>query len=59
MRSIVANLNRTKQAPWPLTEPEPPKYDAEELYGVVPADPRRSFDVRASHYEVVLREAPS
>ncbi len=50
-RSIVANLNREKRFPWPLTTPEPPLYDPREIYGVVPADLRRSFDVR----EVIAR----
>ncbi|MFW6184436.1 MAG: carboxyl transferase domain-containing protein, partial [Chloroflexota bacterium] len=29
-----------------LQEPEEPAYDPEELYGVIPADPRVSYDVR-------------
>ena len=51
VRSIVANLGRRAQAPWPLTEAEPPAYPEEEIYGVVPADPRKSWDVR----EVIAR----
>ena len=51
VRSIVANLHRQRHVPWPLTEPEPPAYDADDLYGVVPTDPRKSFDVR----EVIAR----
>ncbi|HLZ72290.1 MAG TPA: carboxyl transferase domain-containing protein [Dehalococcoidia bacterium] len=50
-RSIVANLNREKQFPWPVTPPEPPLYDPQEIYGAVPADLRRSFDVR----EIIAR----
>jgi acetyl-CoA carboxylase carboxyltransferase component len=50
-RSIVANIPSAKELPWPLSEPEPPRYAAEELYGVVPQDPRKSFDVR----EVIAR----
>ncbi len=50
-RSIVANLNREKRFPWPLTPAEPPLFDPQEMYGVVPADLRRSFDVR----EVIAR----
>jgi acetyl-CoA carboxylase carboxyltransferase component len=50
-RSILANVPASKELPWPLTEPEPPHYAAEELYGVVPEDPRRSFDIR----EVIAR----
>ncbi|HET9200293.1 MAG TPA: carboxyl transferase domain-containing protein [Dehalococcoidia bacterium] len=45
-RSIVANIPASKEVPWPLSEPEPPRYAAEELYGLVPVDPRKSFDIR-------------
>jgi acetyl-CoA carboxylase carboxyltransferase component len=52
VRSIVANLGRApQQLPWERTAPEDPLYDAAEIYGIVPADPRRSFDVR----EVIAR----
>ncbi len=52
VRSVVANLGRHgKSVPWPLTTPDPPLYDAEELYGVIPASPRKSYDVR----EVIAR----
>ena len=51
VRQIVANLNREKNTPWTLTNPEEPLYDVEELYGVVPQDPRQSYDVR----EVISR----
>lgn len=51
-RSIVANLGKGRPPlPWALTEPEPPQMDPEELYGIVPTDPRRSFDAR----EVIAR----
>ncbi|WP_369602757.1 acyl-CoA carboxylase subunit beta [Hahella sp. SMD15-11] len=38
--------------PWPRPDsplrqpPRPPRYDAEELLGIVPADPRQPYDVR-------------
>ena len=50
-RSIVANLARTKHLPWPVRPPEPPLYDPTELYGIVPQDLRKTFDVR----EVIAR----
>jgi 3-methylcrotonyl-CoA carboxylase beta subunit len=34
-----------------LREPEPPLYDAEEIYGIVPADTRKPYDVR----EIIAR----
>ncbi|THD77097.1 MAG: methylcrotonoyl-CoA carboxylase [Phenylobacterium sp.] len=51
VRSIVANLNTVKRIDLDLAEPEPPAYDAEELYGVVPTDVRAPYDVR----EVIAR----
>jgi acetyl-CoA carboxylase carboxyltransferase component len=50
-RSIVSNLNRRKYIPWDIRPPEPPRYDPGELYGIVPSDSRKSYDVR----EVVAR----
>ncbi|HEX5954003.1 MAG TPA: carboxyl transferase domain-containing protein [Rhodanobacteraceae bacterium] len=50
-RDIVSNLNRRKKMPLALAEPREPAYPAEELYGVVPEDTRRPFDIR----EVIAR----
>ena len=50
-RSIVSNLNRRKHIPWDIHEPEPPLYDPRELYGIVPYDNRKSYNVR----EVIAR----
>jgi acetyl-CoA carboxylase carboxyltransferase component len=51
VRQIVANLNGEKGVPWTLTEPEEPLYDPQEIYGIVPQDPRQAYDVR----EVIAR----
>ncbi len=51
VREIVANLNAEKKTPWSLTEIEEPLYDPEEIYGVIPEDPRQSYDVR----EIIAR----
>jgi 3-methylcrotonyl-CoA carboxylase beta subunit len=50
-RTIVASLNSRKAMPVDITTPEDPKYDSSELYGVVPSDLRRQYDVR----EVIAR----
>ncbi len=50
-RDAVANLNRGKQVAVEVTEPEPPAYDPEELYGIVPGDVRQPYPVR----EVIAR----
>jgi len=49
-RNIVSHLNRSK--PHPATrETVEPKYAPEELYGVIPVDTRKPFDIR----EVIAR----
>ncbi|TIP79876.1 MAG: methylcrotonoyl-CoA carboxylase, partial [Mesorhizobium sp.] len=50
-RRIVKNLNRKKQIGLALCDPIAPLYAAEELYGIVPTDLRRPYDVR----EVIAR----
>ena len=45
-RRIVANFNAPRRAPAPPAFDEP-LFPAAELDGVVPADPRKAFDVRA------------
>lgn len=50
-RSIVSNLNRRKYIPWDIAAPEPPRYDARDIYGIVPRDNRKSYDVR----EIIAR----
>ncbi|MGE5467038.1 MAG: carboxyl transferase domain-containing protein [Ignavibacteria bacterium] len=50
-RRIVGNLNWQKPAGVDIAEPEAPLYDPEELYGIIPADTRKPFDVR----EVIAR----
>jgi len=51
VREIVASLNWQKQGHLNLQIPEEPLYPAEELYGVIPADARKAYDVR----EVIAR----
>jgi len=50
-RSIAANLNRQKPATVAVRPPVEPKFDARELYGVIPSDTKKPFDVR----EVIAR----
>ena len=47
----MGTLTSRKETPWEVEEPEDPLYDPEELGGVVPASPRRAYDVR----EVIAR----
>ena len=50
-RTIVSNLNRRKLQQMALREPVEPHYPPQELYGVIPVDTRKPFDVR----EVIAR----
>jgi 3-methylcrotonyl-CoA carboxylase beta subunit len=50
-RQAVRNLNARKQVDVSLTPPQPPRLDAQELYGVIPVDTRKPFDVR----EIIAR----
>src|SRR5437868_4597000 len=45
-RRIIANLNRVKRSYLELRPPREPLFPADELYGIVPADPRTPYDVR-------------
>ncbi len=56
VREIVSHLQpglaaRAKSIPLANQTPEEPHYPADELYGVIPADPRMTYDVR----EVIAR----
>ena len=50
-RQAVKNLNAQKAPNIATHTPVPPKYDAKELYGVIPTDTRKPFDVR----EIIAR----
>ena len=50
-RQAVGSLNRKKNIELQLREPAAPLYDSQEMYGVIPADNRKPFDVR----EIIAR----
>ena len=50
-RKIVGNLNRKKPRQMVLREVVEPRYPTSELYGVIPAEPRKPFDIN----EVIAR----
>lgn len=51
VRNIVENLRFDKHEPETRIEPEEPAYDLKEIYGVIPRDLRKPYDVR----EVIAR----
>ena len=50
-RNAVKNLNASKPATLVTVAPQAPRMDAQELYGVIPVDTRKPFDVR----EIIAR----
>ena len=50
-RNIIQNLPAPKKFELNRDEPEDPYYDPEELYGIIPTDLKRSFDMR----EIIAR----
>jgi acetyl-CoA carboxylase carboxyltransferase component len=50
-RRIVANVPAVKHVPWPTMDVREPRYDPSELYGIIPTDLRKQFDIR----EVIAR----
>ena len=50
-RNIVENLNRPEKTYLDIHKPEESAYDIKEIYGVIPKDSRRPFDVK----EVIAR----
>jgi len=51
VRTIVENLGGSKALPPDRAEPEEPLYDPREIYGILPRDLRKAYDVR----EVIAR----
>ncbi len=50
-RRIISNLNFQRKGSVVMRTPRDPLHDAEELYGIIPADSRYPFDVR----EIIIR----
>ncbi len=50
-REIVGTFRKQPKAVHDAREPEPPFYDPEELYGIIPDDVKKQFDMR----EVIAR----
>ena len=50
-RNVIKNLNRKKVVAQVVQVPAAPKYAQDELYGVIPADTKKPYDVR----EIIAR----
>jgi 3-methylcrotonyl-CoA carboxylase beta subunit len=51
VRRAVNRLNRVKRISLDVREVKEPLYDASEIYGIIPGDPKKSYDV----HEVIAR----
>ncbi len=51
VRQAIKRLNRTKRVQLDLRAAQPPLYDPNEIYGLIPEDTRKPYDVR----EVIAR----
>ncbi|MDG6218731.1 MAG: carboxyl transferase domain-containing protein, partial [Candidatus Thermoplasmatota archaeon] len=51
VRNIVENLNRPNKTHLDIQKPEEPAYDIKEIYGIIPKDSRKPFEVR----EIIAR----
>jgi len=50
-RNVISHLNKQKFSPWDIQKPVEPLYPKEEIYGVIPTDSRKPFDIR----EIIAR----
>jgi acetyl-CoA carboxylase carboxyltransferase component len=50
-RNIVENLNRPEKTQLDIKKPEEPLYDIKEIYGIIPKDMKKPFEVR----EIIAR----
>jgi 3-methylcrotonyl-CoA carboxylase beta subunit len=50
-RNIVSHLNKQKYSPWDVKKPIEPLYPKEDIYGIIPTDSRKPFDIR----EIIAR----
>jgi acetyl-CoA carboxylase carboxyltransferase component len=50
-RNIIENLNRSEKTHLDISQPEDPAFDIKEIYGVIPKDSRKHFDV----HEIIAR----
>ncbi len=51
IRSIISKLGHRPQAPFDRIEPVPPKFPPEEIYGLMPADRTKPYEM----YEILAR----
>ena len=52
-REIFRSIPHSKKQSRQIADPEDPQHDPEEIYGIVPPEPRKAYDVREVIYRIV------
>ena len=53
VRDVFRSIPIPKKKATQVAEPEDPQHDPEEIYGIVPRDPKKTYDVREVIYRIV------
>jgi 3-methylcrotonyl-CoA carboxylase beta subunit/propionyl-CoA carboxylase len=53
VRDIFHSIPKSQRSSQQIAEPEEPRYDPDEIYGIVPRDPKQGYDVREIIYRIV------
>jgi acetyl-CoA carboxylase carboxyltransferase component len=53
VRNIFRSIPSRQTVIQQVAQPEEPRYDPEEIYGIVPRDPKQGYDVREIIYRIV------
>jgi acetyl-CoA carboxylase carboxyltransferase component len=53
VRDIFRSIPKPRSSMQPVAQPEEPRYDPDEIYGLIPRDPKQGYDVREVIYRIV------
>ena len=53
VRDVFRSIPNAKKQSGQVAEPENPQHDAGEIYGIIPRDPKKTYDVREVIYRIV------
>ena len=53
VRDIFRSIPKPQASMQQVAQPEEPRYDPDEIYGIVPRDPKQGYDVREVIYRIV------
>jgi len=53
VRAIFRSIPKPHPSMQPIAQPEEPRYDPDDIYGLIPRDPKQGYDVREVIYRIV------